>query len=161
LILYQSGQEASIIVAFFQNSRIYMCYTRRELTGILGGDNGYPCLPFLLTLILNPEMDEEIAYNNIHRRIRLIVERTFGIWKRRFPCLARGLTTKLICSTTIVVTCAVLHNLSLFYDNKLSDDEENEIDNVTSKPRRFCLYELEGKRRRRYGRTHSETSVEK
>jgi len=24
---------------------------------------------------------------------------------------------------------------------------------VTSKPRRFCLYELEGKRRRRYGRT--------
>jgi len=24
---------------------------------------------------------------------------------------------------------------------------------VTSKPRRFCFYELEGKRRRRYGRT--------
>jgi len=28
---------------------------------------------------------------------------------------------------------------------------------VTSKPRRFCLYELEAKRRRRYGRTYSVT----
>jgi len=87
----------------------------------------YPCLPILLTPILNPETDEEIAYNNIHRRTRLIVERTFGLWKRRFPCLGRGLTTKLICSTTIIVACAVLHNLSLIYDNKLPDDEENEI----------------------------------
>lgn len=111
----------------FQNSRIYMRYIRRELTGILVGDNGYPCLPFLLTPILNPETDEQIAYNSIHRRTRQIVERTFGLWKRRFPCLARGLTTKLICSTTIVVACAVLHNLSLTYDNKLPDDEENEI----------------------------------
>lgn len=56
------------------------------------------------------------------------MERTFGVWKRRFPCLARGLTTKLICSTTIIVACAVLHNLSLIYDNVLpQDDEENEI----------------------------------
>ncbi|KYN09829.1 Putative nuclease HARBI1 [Trachymyrmex cornetzi] len=113
----------------FQNSRLYMRYMKRELTGILIGDNGYPCLPFLLTPILNPETDEQIAYNIIHRKTRLIVERTFGVWKRRFPCLARGLTTKLICSTTIVVACAVLHNLSLIYDNILPDDEENEMYN--------------------------------
>lgn len=113
----------------FQNSRIYMRYIRRELTGILIGDNGYPCLPFLLTPVLNAVTDEQVAYNTIHRRSRQIVERTFGVWKRRFPCLARGLTTKLICSTTIITACAVLHNLSLIYDDVLpQDDEENEID---------------------------------
>jgi len=31
--------------------------------------------------------------------------------------------------------------------------ELREYTTVTSKLRRFCLYELEGKRRRRYGRT--------
>lgn len=105
-----------------------MRYMRHELTGILIGDNGYPCLPFLLTPVLNATTHEQLAYNNIHRRTRQIVERTFGVWKRRFPCLARGLTTKLICSTTIIIACAVLHNLSLIYDNVLpQDDEENEI----------------------------------
>ncbi|XP_036139626.1 putative nuclease HARBI1 isoform X2 [Monomorium pharaonis] len=113
----------------FQNSRIYMRYIRRELTGILIGDNGYPCLPFLITPVLNATTDEQLMYNNIHRRTRQIVERTFGVWKRRFPCLARGLTTKLITSTTIIVACAVLHNLSLIYDAILPEDEENKIYN--------------------------------
>ncbi|KMQ81711.1 nuclease harbi1, partial [Lasius niger] len=56
-------------------------------------------------------------------RTRQIVERTFGVWKRRFPCLSKGLGTKLICSTTIIVACAVLHNLSLTLDNILPEQE--------------------------------------
>ncbi|CAD6242562.1 GSCOCG00009513001-RA-CDS, partial [Cotesia congregata] len=107
----------------FQNSRIYKRYSERELTGILVGDARYPCLPFLMTPIANPVTDEQIAYNNIQSRTRIIVERTYGVWKRRFPCLSRGLTTKLICSTTIVVACAVLHNLSLIFNDKLPDDD--------------------------------------
>lgn len=66
------------------------------------------------------------SYNNIHGRTRRIVERTFGIWKRRFPCLSKGLTTKLLTSTTIVVACAVLHNLSLILNDKLEEEEEEE-----------------------------------
>ncbi|XP_032672665.1 putative nuclease HARBI1 [Odontomachus brunneus] len=112
----------------FQNSRIYMRYIRRELTGILVGDSDYSCLPFLLTPVQNPITDEQLAYNNIHVRTRQIVKRTFGMWKRRFPCLARGLTTKLICCTTIIV--AVLHNLSLTYDYILPEDDED--DNIFS-----------------------------
>ncbi|CAD6233200.1 GSCOCG00012256001-RA-CDS [Cotesia congregata] len=100
-----------------------MRYSERELTGILVGDAGYPCLPFLMTPIANPVTDEQITYNNIQSGTRIIVERAYGVWKRRFPCLSRGLTNKLICSTTIVVACAVLHNLSLIFNDKLPDDD--------------------------------------
>lgn len=114
----------------FQNSRIHMRYTERQLTGFLMGDARYPCLPFLLTPIANPSTDAELTYNNIHGKGRRIVERTFSVWKR--PCLSKGLTNKLICCTTIVMACAVLHNLSLQYDNILPEDielyeEEEEI----------------------------------
>nr|XP_046482675.1 putative nuclease HARBI1 [Neodiprion pinetum] len=117
----------------FQNSRIYMRYHERQLTGTLVGDAGYPCLPFLLTPLANPITDAQQRYNNVQSRTRQIVERTFGVWKRRFPCLSRGLGTKLLCSTTIVVACAVLHNLSLTLDNALPEDnriEEEEADEL-------------------------------
>ncbi|XP_015189433.1 PREDICTED: putative nuclease HARBI1 [Polistes dominula] len=79
-----------------------------------------------MTPINNPVTDEEITYNNIQSRTRNIVERTYGVWKRRFPCLSRGLTTKLLCSTTIVVACAVLHNMSLRFNDNLPDDDSDE-----------------------------------
>lgn len=66
----------------------------------------------------------------IHGRTRRIVERTFGIWKRRFPCLSRGLQTKLLTSTTIVTACAVLHNLSLIFNDTLEEEEEEEVENI-------------------------------
>ncbi|XP_026827112.1 putative nuclease HARBI1 isoform X2 [Ooceraea biroi] len=115
----------------FQNSRIYMRYRQGGLDGMLVGDGGYPALPFLLTPIGNPRTDEEINYNLIHARTRGIVERTFGILKRRFPCLSKGLTTKLLTSTSIVVACAVLHNLSLILNDNLEDDDE-EIVNINN-----------------------------
>lgn len=64
------------------------------------------------------------------------MERTFGVWKRRFPCLSRGLTTKLLCSTTIVVACAVLHNLSLVLNDILPVDDElfNEEEEIPVNP---------------------------
>ena len=59
------------------------------------------------------------------------MERTFGIWKRRFPCLSRGLLTKLVCSSAFIVPCVVLHNMSLIFKDLLlvcedlfADDEK-------------------------------------
>jgi len=66
------------------------------------------------------------SYNIIHSRTRGIVERTFGVWKRRFPCLSKGLSTKLLTSTTIVVACAVLHNLALILNDNLEEEEDDE-----------------------------------
>ncbi|XP_066602161.1 putative nuclease HARBI1 [Prorops nasuta] len=109
----------------FQNSRLFMRYQTRQLDGMLVGDSGYPSLPFVLTPINNPVSEEEIRYNQIQVRTRIVVERTFGILKRRFPCLSKGLTTKLQTCTSIVVTCAILHNLSLIFNDILPEDEEN------------------------------------
>lgn len=67
-------------------------------------------------------------YNVVHERTRQIVETAYDIWRRRFPCLCRGLGTKLACTTTIVVACAVLHNLALIFREDLpDDDDENDI----------------------------------
>lgn len=57
------------------------------------------------------------------------MERTYGVWKRRFPCLSRGLTTNLITSTTIVIACAVLHNMSLIFNDTLPEDDDELVIN--------------------------------
>lgn len=132
---YPGSQHDSRI---FQNSRLYTRYMKGQLNGKLVGDSGYPALPFLLTPIGNPQTDDEEMYNIIHGRTRQIVERAYGIWKRRFPCLSRGLSTKLVCSTTIVVACAVLHNLALIFREDLPEDDEddqlNEYEEVPINP---------------------------
>jgi len=69
------------------------------------------------------------SYNLIHERTRRTVEKTFGIWKRRFFCLSKELSTvKLLTFTTIIVACAVLHNLSLILNDILEEEEEQEQD---------------------------------
>lgn len=98
---------------------------KKQFDGMLVGDRGYPCLPFLITPIANTATDEERMFNNIHTRTRQIVERTFRVWKRRFPCLSRGLTTNL-CSTTTIVACAVLHNMSLIIRDVLPEDDDKD-----------------------------------
>ena len=57
--------------------------------------------------------------------LKKIVKRTYGVWKRRFPCLSKGLTTKLLCSTTIIVACDLLYNMALLFNDVLLEDKEN------------------------------------
>jgi len=59
---------------------------------------------------------------------REYLERTFGGWKRRFPCLSKGLSLKLVTCTAVVSACAVLHNLSRYFRDILP--EEPELDAV-------------------------------
>lgn len=67
-------------------SRVYMKYTQGVLNGKLVGESGYPTLPFMLTPIRpTPEDPPQVRYNRAQIKTRNIVERTFGIWKRRFP----------------------------------------------------------------------------
>lgn len=112
----------------FQVSSVFMKYTQGILTGRLVGDNGYPTLPFVLTPIRpsseDPLPPPAVRYNRAQIKTRNIVERTFGIWKRRFPCLSRGLGNNLTTVSHIIVACAVLHNISLILNDIMTFPDE-------------------------------------
>ncbi|XP_066590579.1 putative nuclease HARBI1 [Prorops nasuta] len=113
----------------FDRSAVRARFERNELNGILLGDNGYANKTYLLTPVLNPVTDNENRYNTAHIKTRNTVERLFGVWKRRFSCLHSGLRTKLITSAATIAACAVLHNISIRYNqNDVDDADVLEVD---------------------------------
>nr|XP_058969847.1 putative nuclease HARBI1 [Pocillopora verrucosa] len=92
----------------FENSNIAEKLRDGVLDGILLGDSGYACRAYLLTPI---------------------IERCFGLRKRRFPCLHLGLRTALPNILVIIVATAVLHNFALIHREQ-DFDEEIEDENV-------------------------------
>ena len=71
----------------FDNSNIADKLRDGAIDGILVGDSGYACRAYLMTQILKPKNAGEVRYNTAHRRTRCVIERCFGLLKRRFPCL--------------------------------------------------------------------------
>ncbi len=105
----------------FDNSWLRSQLESWALPGHLLGDAGYPNLPFLMTPIRNPTSQPEQRFNNALSTTRMPVECMFGMWKRRFACLTQKLRTKLTTSLTIIVACAVLHNIAIGHSD-LEDD---------------------------------------
>lgn len=97
----------------FQNSACRAKFEAGEIPhGYLLGDGGYACRPYLLTPLLNPQTPGEQRFNNSHIKTRNTVERSYGVWKRRFPVLSMGLRCGLERNMTIIVATAVLHNIA-------------------------------------------------
>ena len=97
----------------FQNSSIKLRFDEGEIRGILLGDSGYAQSEYLFTPILNPQSEGERRYTNAHVKTRICVERCFGVWKRRFPCLSKKMGNKVTTVSNIICACAVLHNISI------------------------------------------------
>lgn len=84
----------------------------------LVGDQGYANTPYLATPLLNPVTPVEQLYNESCIRTRNCVERKYGVLKRRFPCLCKGLLFKSIGTVQIViVACSVLHNIAVMQND--------------------------------------------
>ncbi|XP_063634875.1 putative nuclease HARBI1 [Cydia splendana] len=78
------------------------------------GDSGYPLREYLMTPVDGAAEDSpEGRYNDVQKRARSIIERTFGILKGRWRCLlaARELYYRPDMVGKIVVACSVLHNM--------------------------------------------------
>ncbi|XP_064625925.1 putative nuclease HARBI1 [Lineus longissimus] len=95
------------------NSMVCARFENDEFNGLLLGDSGYPCRSFLMTPFRNPHGHAETSYNTAQKRTRSVVERMFGVWKRRFPCLRTGVRVKLDTAMLIITATAVLHNIAV------------------------------------------------
>lgn len=97
--------------------------------GIILGDSGYACSPFLMTPYANPEGPRQEAYNSAHTKTRVIIEQTFGRWKRCFHALHSEIrmAPEKVCS--VIGACGVLHNITVVLNEPMEDDDipEDEI----------------------------------
>lgn len=115
----------------FNNSRLkYNFEAGRYIPFHLIGDSGYTLSRYLLTPHENPQSESETLYNESLIRTRNVVERQYGVWKRRFPILSLGLKLSLERAMTVIVATAVLHNLAIDMNEEVPDnfdleDEQN------------------------------------
>ncbi|KAH7940701.1 hypothetical protein HPB49_003738 [Dermacentor silvarum] len=95
---------------------VHAFFTRpNDVPGLLLGDAGYACMPFLMTPMADSGRpnSHESRYQAAQIRTRNTVERAFGVWKRHFPCLDMGLQHLVERSAVVTTACAALHNLAV------------------------------------------------
>ena len=79
--------------------------------GVLLGDSGYACAPYLMTPYPQPKTRAEEKFNRAHKVTRCLIERSFGLLKRRFYVLHSEIRMVPERFCTVVVACFVLHNI--------------------------------------------------
>ncbi|XP_063232410.1 putative nuclease HARBI1 isoform X1 [Bacillus rossius redtenbacheri] len=99
-------------------------------SGILLGDSGYENRVYLLTPLLHPETPAENRYNEAHIRTRNVVERQYGVLKRRFPILSLGMRLSLPVAQAVVVAVAILHNIALDAAEEQPPDDPDLVQKV-------------------------------
>ena len=116
-------------------------FEQGELQGMLLGDAGYPCLPYLLTPINNPRRNAEQHYNYAQSKTRTVIERAFGVMKRRFACLHDGLRLFIRTDFAVITAVAILHNTAMrrgepppMNDGPPQGDQGNADNNVPNQP---------------------------
>lgn len=114
----------------FNNSSIRAKFERGE-TGdsLLIGDSGYPIRPFLLTKLSIASTRAEQLYNESIIRTRNCIERSFGVYKRRFPILSVGININASKVESVVVATAVLHNIAINL-NEIVPSVSTEMENL-------------------------------
>lgn len=125
----------------FDESKLKACFARGDFrNGKLLGDAGYPCNSYILTPLRSPGSDAEQQYNDVHILTRNLIERGFGVAKRRFPALSVGLQINLTLVLDVIVACFLLHNVAIEFSDTGSDFESNE---EGSEPAEVSLHVLE------------------
>ncbi|KAL3195545.1 hypothetical protein MRX96_045598 [Rhipicephalus microplus] len=98
----------------FDNSRLRVLYEENRVPGVLLGDARYACQPYLFAPFSEPGPTDtpKGRYQKAQIKTRNVVERAFGVWKRRFPCLDMGMQHKAKNIVHIITACAALDNLA-------------------------------------------------
>lgn len=103
---------------------------------LLVADSGYANTQHVVTPLLQTSNRIEEMYNESLIRTRNVVERQYGVWKRRFPILSFGFRTKLDTTMAAIIACAVLFNITRKLDGEEPPDdyEVRSSDGVQEEP---------------------------
>ncbi|KAK5648057.1 hypothetical protein RI129_002949 [Pyrocoelia pectoralis] len=113
----------------FDNSRIKAMFENGELpNGFLVSDSSYAVRTYLITPLLEPRTPAENLFNESQIRTRNVIERTFGVWKRRFPILSVGMRCRIPLTQAIIVATAILHNIARNENENLPPDDDVPIE---------------------------------
>lgn len=118
----------------FQNSSVRQEFEQgRYGQYILVGDSGYANTSYLATPYTanNPDIANNQrmqVYQSRIIRTRNVVERQYGVLKRRFPVLAYGMRMNIETVQKIITSCCILHNICIERGEMIPpenpDDEE-------------------------------------
>ncbi|KAL0882717.1 hypothetical protein ABMA27_001140 [Loxostege sticticalis] len=89
------------------------------------GDRGYALKKYLMTPLIDPQSQPERLYNESQIRTRNVVERTFGVWKRRFPAIGSKLRVDIKNIQPIIVATAILHNICINHKENIPQETMN------------------------------------
>lgn len=110
----------------WRNSAIQQVLKTYDGSACLLGDSGYGISPWLMTPIETVHNAQEQLYNITHAQERVVIERVFGQLKQRFPILANRVRISVQKIPKLIVSCAVLHNIS----KHLNDGWDFEYNNL-------------------------------
>ena len=94
------------------------------------GDAAYPLQDWLLTPYRNVGIltPQQTLYNALHGSKRRIIERTFGVLKRRWRRLGSGIQMDDMAEVNgLIMSACCLHNLCVLWHCDLEEDEEEEV----------------------------------
>jgi len=119
----------------FNNSNLKRKFENRHFNNyILLGDSGYANKRYLLTPFANPQTRGQNLYNESLIRTRNTVERQYGLWKRRFPVLQKGMAQDPQAILNIIVATAVLHNIAIDMREPAPAEGADELEEVELNP---------------------------
>ena len=75
----------------------------------------------MMTPYANPEIPQQETYNSAHTKTWVIIEQTYGRWKRRFHVLHSEIRMAPEKVCLIIGACAVLHNIAVLLNEPLTD----------------------------------------
>lgn len=113
----------------WRNSNIQKTLNANTCGALLLADEGYPLTPWLMTIFRNPTTEREQSYNELHKKERSLIERSFGQLKKRFPILHSQIRVATERVPSIVLACFILNNVAKHlkdpdYGEDLDDTEE-------------------------------------
>lgn len=118
----------------FAMSKIGGEFARGMRTGILLGDQGYPCLPYLMTPFAFVNNAAEERYQFCHVQTRNCIERAFGLLKQVWQSTAGTIDLDVDTARTTTVACMVLHNFRRYHRQQQHDSlltDSNSISTTT------------------------------